>query len=201
VIVWDLDLFVTLLSAKHHKVRTSVHFRRPKTLRVRRKPKFPKRAAFPIKFQNDYDILRCPVNTEAAMRTIENLNTLVFVVDAKATKPMIKKAFERLYKVKCRKVNTLITYALLLSLLHSVLFTPSHLMTTFLFIFSFDMIQATWGEEGFYPPSSRARSTGHSEQDRDGLSNHTLSAFYLVITSRHSIRFFTRQSPRLPICF
>jgi large subunit ribosomal protein L23Ae len=110
-----------------------VHFRRPKTLRVRRKPKFPKRAAYPIKFQNDYDILRCPVNTEAAMRKVENLNTLVFVVDAKATKPMIKKAFERLYNVKCRKVNTLITFAPF-SFLNLIL----SLIIVLIFWFSFD---------------------------------------------------------------
>jgi large subunit ribosomal protein L23Ae len=110
-----------------------VHFRRPKTLRVRRKPKFPKRAAYPIKFQNDYDILRCPVNTEAAMRKVENLNTLVFVVDAKATKPMIKKAFERLYNVKCRKVNTLITFAPF-SFLNLIL----SLVIVVFFCFSFD---------------------------------------------------------------
>ena len=44
------------------------------------------------------------------MQKIEKLNTLVFIVDMNATKPMIKKAFEKLYNVKVRKVNTLITF-------------------------------------------------------------------------------------------
>ena len=56
------------------------------------------------------------------MQKIEKLNTLVFLVDMNATKPMIKRAFEHLYKVKVRKVNTLITFESPSSLLFSSFF-------------------------------------------------------------------------------
>ena len=71
---------------------------------------FPRKAAKPIESHTDYDLIRQPVTTESAMHKIEKLNTLVFLVDMNATKPMIKKAFEKLYQVKVRKVNTLITF-------------------------------------------------------------------------------------------
>eukprot|EP00442_Polarella_glacialis_P008088 CAMPEP_0115087824 /NCGR_PEP_ID=MMETSP0227-20121206/23569_1 /TAXON_ID=89957 /ORGANISM="Polarella glacialis, Strain CCMP 1383" /LENGTH=107 /DNA_ID=CAMNT_0002477863 /DNA_START=1 /DNA_END=321 /DNA_ORIENTATION=+ len=55
-----------------------------------------------------YRIIQCPVTTESAMKKIEEINTLVFLVDIKATKPKIKEAVRQLYDVKCAKVNTLI---------------------------------------------------------------------------------------------
>jgi large subunit ribosomal protein L23Ae len=42
------------------------------------------------------------------MKKIEEINTLVFLVDVKATKPKNKEAVKQLYDVKCAKVNTLI---------------------------------------------------------------------------------------------
>eukprot|EP00913_Durusdinium_trenchii_P019251 g18093.t1 len=44
------------------------------------------------------------------MKKIEEINTLVFLVDVKASKPKIKeeRAVKELYDVKCAKVNTLI---------------------------------------------------------------------------------------------
>ena len=50
-----------------------------------------------------------PLGTEAAIKTIEDNNTLVFIVHKKANKKMIKLACEQLYKLKVRKVNTLNT--------------------------------------------------------------------------------------------
>ena len=55
-----------------------------------------------------YRIIQCPVTTESAMKKIEEINTLVFLVDVNATKPKIKDAVKQLYDVKCAKVNTLI---------------------------------------------------------------------------------------------
>jgi len=42
------------------------------------------------------------------MAKIEGQNTLVFVVDARATKKQIKDAVKRMYDIDCMKVNTLI---------------------------------------------------------------------------------------------
>jgi ribosomal protein L23 len=49
-----------------------------------------------------------PLNTESAMKKIEDHNTLVFIVDVKANKRQIKDAVKKLYEVKPLKINTLI---------------------------------------------------------------------------------------------
>eukprot|EP00429_Kryptoperidinium_foliaceum_P046479 CAMPEP_0176106360 /NCGR_PEP_ID=MMETSP0120_2-20121206/53375_1 /TAXON_ID=160619 /ORGANISM="Kryptoperidinium foliaceum, Strain CCMP 1326" /LENGTH=164 /DNA_ID=CAMNT_0017440483 /DNA_START=73 /DNA_END=567 /DNA_ORIENTATION=- len=49
-----------------------------------------------------------PGDNESAMKKIEEINTLVFLVDLQATKLNIKEAVKELYDVKCAKVNTLI---------------------------------------------------------------------------------------------
>jgi large subunit ribosomal protein L23Ae len=49
------------------------------------------------------------LSSESAIKTIEDDNTLVFIVHKKADKKMIKKACSDLYSIKIKKVNTLIT--------------------------------------------------------------------------------------------
>ena len=51
-----------------------------------------------------------PLNTESAMKKIEEHNTLVFIVDVKSNKRQIKDAVKKLYDVEALKVNTLIRY-------------------------------------------------------------------------------------------
>lgn len=58
---------------------------------------------------NPADVIKYGLNNENVARQIEENNTLVFICDIKATKPMIKKACQELYGCKVRKVNTLIT--------------------------------------------------------------------------------------------
>merc|ERR1711939_270752 len=48
------------------------------------------------------------LNTESAMKKIEDHNTLVFIVDTKSNKRQIKDAVKKLYDVKALKINTLI---------------------------------------------------------------------------------------------
>ncbi len=55
------------------------------------------------------EIIIRPVQSEKALRLIEQHNTLTFIVRRDATKPEIKKAVEELFGVKVVKVNTLIT--------------------------------------------------------------------------------------------
>lgn len=50
-----------------------------------------------------------PVTNEKAVGLIELQNTLTFVCEAKATKPLIKKEVEDLFQVKVASVHTLIT--------------------------------------------------------------------------------------------
>ena len=55
-----------------------------------------------------YDVIVSPVITEKATNLSE-LNKVVFRVAPKATKPQIKEAVEKLFEVKVKSVNTLVT--------------------------------------------------------------------------------------------
>ncbi|ORY98977.1 ribosomal protein L23/L15e core domain-containing protein [Syncephalastrum racemosum] len=90
------------------KVRTSTHFFRPKTLRLSRKPKYARKSVPHLPRMDQYRVIRFPLNTETAMKKIEEHNTLTFVVDTKSNKHQIKDAVKRLYDVEALSVNTLI---------------------------------------------------------------------------------------------
>jgi ribosomal protein uL23 len=64
-----------------------------------------------MKFRQPQDIIKYPLISEAAFNKMDNVNenALVFIVDRRANKHEIKRAFETLYKVKVKKINTLIT--------------------------------------------------------------------------------------------
>merc|ERR1712048_1241102 len=96
------------VSRKQSKKRTNVHFFRPKTLIKPRDPKYPRRSVSRFDKMDKYRIIQCPVTTESAMKKIEEINTLVFLVDIQATKLKIKEAVKAMYDVQCAKVNTLI---------------------------------------------------------------------------------------------
>lgn len=55
-----------------------------------------------------FHTLLYPLNTESAMKKIEEINTLVFIVDRKANKRQIKQALKKVYDVEAEKINTLI---------------------------------------------------------------------------------------------
>ncbi|TPX42791.1 hypothetical protein SeLEV6574_g05408 [Synchytrium endobioticum] len=93
---------------KVHKVRTKTHFYRPKTLRLPRTPKYPRRSVPRTNDLDAFQVLRHPLNTESAMKKIEGNNTLVFICDVRANKRQIKAAVKRLYEVDAKRVNTLI---------------------------------------------------------------------------------------------
>nr|XP_051705503.1 60S ribosomal protein L23a-like [Oryctolagus cuniculus] len=92
----------------HKKIHTSPTFRRPKTLRLRRQPKYPQKSAPRRNKLDHYAIIKFPLTTESAMKKIEDNNTLVFIVDVKAKKHQIKQAVKKLYDMDVAKVNTLI---------------------------------------------------------------------------------------------
>lgn len=94
------------------KVRTNVHFYRPKTLSLRRTPKYPRHSAPRTNKLDHYAIIKHPLTTESAMKKIEDNNTLVFIVDVRANKPQIKASVKKLYDIDASKVNTLIRYIL-----------------------------------------------------------------------------------------
>ncbi|CAH1100165.1 unnamed protein product [Psylliodes chrysocephalus] len=90
------------------KIRTSVHFHRPRTLRPPRSPKYPRKSVPHRSRMDAYNIIKFPLTTEAAMKKIEDNNTLVFLVHTRANKHHIKAAVKKLYDINVAKVNTLI---------------------------------------------------------------------------------------------
>merc|ERR1711962_891599 len=90
------------------KVRTSVQFKRPRTLRPVRNPKYPRKSTPKRTYLDAYNIIKHPYTTESAMKKIEDNNTLVFIVDVKSNKHQIKSAVKKLYEIEVVKVNTLI---------------------------------------------------------------------------------------------
>lgn len=100
------------------KVRTNVHFYRPKTLRLQRTPKYPRHSAPRTNKLDHFAIIKHPLTTESAMKKIEDNNTLVFIVDVRANKPQIKASVKKLYDIEASKVNTLIRYMLIFLLIY-----------------------------------------------------------------------------------
>ncbi|CAD7679363.1 unnamed protein product [Nyctereutes procyonoides] len=90
------------------KLRRSPTFRGPKTLHLRRQPKYPRKRAPRRNKLDHYAIIKFPLTTESAMKKIEDNNTLVFIVDVKANKHQMKQAVKKLYDIEVAKVNILI---------------------------------------------------------------------------------------------
>ena len=91
-------------TAHKKKIRTSVHFYRPSTLKQPRNPKYPRKAVPKRNKLDAYAIIKNPLTTESAMKKIEDTNTLVFMVDIKANKLQIKHAVKKLYNIEVAKV-------------------------------------------------------------------------------------------------
>ncbi|XAR68989.1 hypothetical protein NMG60_11000420 [Bertholletia excelsa] len=98
----------SIFKKKAKKIRTSVTFHRPKTLKKSRNPKYPRISAPRRNKLDQYQIIKYPLTTESAMKKIEDNNTLVFIVDIRADKKKIKDAVKKMYDIQTKKVNTLI---------------------------------------------------------------------------------------------
>ncbi|XP_051051727.1 60S ribosomal protein L23a-like [Phodopus roborovskii] len=90
------------------KIRTSPTFRWPKTLRIRRQPKYLGKSVPQRNKLDNYAIIKFPLTTESAMKKTEDDNTLLFIMNVKANKHQIKQAVKKLYHIDVAKVNTLI---------------------------------------------------------------------------------------------
>ncbi|XP_004519023.1 60S ribosomal protein L23a [Ceratitis capitata] len=90
------------------KIRTNVHFRRPKTLVLPRRPKYPRKSVPTRNRMDAYNIIKYPLTTEAAMKKIEDNNTLVFLTHLRANKNHVRAAVRKLYDIKVAKVNILV---------------------------------------------------------------------------------------------
>jgi len=93
---------------KVQKIRTSVHFRRPRTFRLPKNPKYTRRAVPKRVRMDQFRIVKAPLTTESALKNIEETNVLVFIVDLMANKHQIKAAVQKLYDTKVARINTLV---------------------------------------------------------------------------------------------
>lgn len=91
------------------KIRTNVHFFRPKTLVHKKSPLYPRNPIKKGSWDDPCDLLRYPIKTDENTTQIEKNNTIVFIVDRRASKPEIRKAFETVFETRVAHVNTLIT--------------------------------------------------------------------------------------------
>lgn len=90
------------------KIRTSVHFKLPKTLSLPRTPKYQRKCVASLPRLDKYSIVKYPLCTESAMKQIEDNNTLTFICDMFANKRNIAQAVKELYEIDIVKVNTLV---------------------------------------------------------------------------------------------
>merc|ERR1712054_30040 len=81
------------------KKRYSVTFHRPRTFKKARDPKYPRKSAPGQQKLDQYSILKYPLTTESAMKKIEDNNTLVFIVDKRANKKLIREAVSMMYDI------------------------------------------------------------------------------------------------------
>ncbi|OAL51080.1 60S ribosomal protein-like protein L23a [Pyrenochaeta sp. DS3sAY3a] len=93
---------------KKRAIRKSTSFHRPKTLELSRAGKYPRKSVPHEPRMDASKVLIHPLNTESAMKKIEENNTLVFIVNVKANKRQIAAALKKQYDVNCVKINTLI---------------------------------------------------------------------------------------------
>merc|ERR1711959_1129 len=96
-------------SKTNKKIRTNIKFHLPKTLKLDRNPKYTRKYRPRSNPLDRYQILKYPLTTESAMKKIEENNTLVFIVDVRASKLQIKEAIKRMYEpIDVSKINTLV---------------------------------------------------------------------------------------------
>ena len=144
-----LALSLQVHSHKKVKARTSTTFHRPKVLTLSRAPKYPRKSIPHAPRLDEHKVIVHPLNTEGALKKIEEQNTLVFIVDVKANKAQIKLALKKLYDIDTVKINTLIRYVAPRP--GGVLIDVSGSVAN-IFVF-----QPRWLQEGFRPPDPRCR--------------------------------------------
>merc|ERR1719409_971490 len=95
-------------STTSKKARMGIKFHLPKTLKLDRNPKYPRKYKPRANHLDRYQILKYPLTTESAMKKIEENNTLVFIVDVRASKSQIKESIKKMYDIDTQKINSLI---------------------------------------------------------------------------------------------
>jgi len=97
-------------TVKFRAFRSSATFKRlNRTLRqVKTERKYARKSHETHSTWDKYAIFKAPVSSERFYKKMENENTVIFYVDAKANKFEIKKAFQDAFNVKPQRVNTMV---------------------------------------------------------------------------------------------
>jgi large subunit ribosomal protein L23Ae len=85
----------------------SLKFFRPKTKTLKKTPKFSKKL-FKKKRKSFLKIIKYPLACDSTLIKIQYANTLVFIVDVSSNKYKIKNTIKKLFKIKVKKINTLV---------------------------------------------------------------------------------------------
>jgi large subunit ribosomal protein L23Ae len=96
---------------RKYQIRNKLWFFRPHTLRVASKPKYARSTSalnLPAKFDK-FSVLINPINTEKANKAMTERNIITFLIHPRANKIQVKKAFNDIYQIKPKAVNTLVT--------------------------------------------------------------------------------------------
>lgn len=91
-----------------NKYYRSATFHRPKTLALRRKPTYTKKALPHYPRMDEFKAIISNVDSEVATQKIESQNTLVLHVHMRANKHLIKRAVKSVYNADVLKVNTVV---------------------------------------------------------------------------------------------
>mmetsp|Transcript_10651 Transcript_10651/g.21103 ORF Transcript_10651/g.21103 Transcript_10651/m.21103 type:complete len:132 (+) Transcript_10651:38-433(+) len=105
-----MEKIKSLTQLKKKPIKTSMKFFKPKTLKLKRNPKYNRKIKKFYKKKEQYKTIFSPLTTESALKKIQAGNTLVFIVNTKSNKNQIKNSVKKLYKVKIKKINTLISF-------------------------------------------------------------------------------------------
>jgi large subunit ribosomal protein L23Ae len=93
---------------KKNICKTSIKFFRPKTLSLKKSPKFSKNLIKKKRKKLFLKNVNYPLSCDSTIAKIQYANTLVFIVDISSNKNKIKNTIKKLYKIKIKKINTLI---------------------------------------------------------------------------------------------
>jgi len=84
------------IQRRKYRVRTSLRFYKPHTLKVASRPKYARSTSslkLPAKFDK-FSVLVQPLNTEKANKAMTERNTLTFIANNRSNKVQIRKAFK-----------------------------------------------------------------------------------------------------------
>lgn len=120
-----------------------------------------------------FNIVKYPLTTEAAMKKIEDNNTLVFLTHLRANKHHVRAAVRKLYDIKVAKVNLLIRYMSLPN-------CPIVMLQVWYWLacisFLFWSFQTWWTKESLRSFGTRLRCSWYCKQDRYHIN--TQARFY-----------------------